>query len=121
MGNQPAEKAHIEMWSRRIEDTILNRALAFFHHATDGLGSLEIYQNKDWGIKNKELLIDGLKKLDEHLADKQFVVGDTFTLVDVTAVCSIDLVSWLEIGIPSEFVNITRWYNYISSRPSLAA
>jgi glutathione S-transferase len=121
MGTNPEEKARIEMWSRRIEDTILNRALAFFHHATDGLGSLETYQNKDWGIKSKELLNDGLRKLDEQLAEKQFAVGDDFTLADITAVCSIDLVTWLGIDIPDEFVNITRWYDFISSRPSLAA
>ena len=115
------EKAVIEMWSRRIEDSILNTGLAYFHHATEGLGSLEIYQNQEWGTKNKYFLIDGIEKLDHQLAENKFVVGEDFSMADITAYCSVDLARWRGFDIPSNCPHVLRWFNMIDQRPSIAA
>lgn len=47
MGETPTEKAEIEMWQRRVEQTLFDTVAAYFHHATPGLGTLELYQNKE--------------------------------------------------------------------------
>jgi len=121
MGNTPQEKANIEMWSRRVEDSILNTALAYFHHATDGLGPLENYQNVEWGRRNRDMMFAGIQKLDDQLANNQYVAGPSYSLADITAICAIDLIKWLGIELPAECVNLSTWYNNLSERPSMAA
>ena len=54
LGATPADQGKIDMWQRRVEDGLFNSILTYFHHATPGLGDLELYQNKDWGENNRE-------------------------------------------------------------------
>jgi glutathione S-transferase len=109
------------MWQRRVEASILEPALAYFHHATDGLGQLETYQNADWGCHNRDRVAGGLEKLDHQLNGWPFVVGDAFSIADITAVCGVDLAKALGIDIPESLVNVNRWYDLVSARPSMAA
>ncbi len=120
-GVAPRERAEIEMWQRRVEASILEPALAYFHHATDGLGQLETYQNADWGCHNRDRVAGGLEKLDHQLNGWPFVVGDAFSIADITAVCGVDLAKALGIDIPESLVNVHRWYDLVSARPSMAA
>ncbi len=57
MGRTPEEQAAVDMWQRRVEDGLMNAVGAYFHHATPGLGKIELYQNKEWGEKNRERAI----------------------------------------------------------------
>lgn len=121
MGESPEEKAEIEMWQRRVEQTMFNSISTYFHHGTPGLGKLETYQNEEWGKKNKEMFLDAMKRMDAHLSDKIFFVGEKPTIVDITALCAIDFGGFVELSIPAELKNLTRWYEAMSIRPSASA
>lgn len=121
MGKTPQEKAEIEMWSRRIEYGLMDAVAAYFHHATLGLGELETYQNVDWGKKNREKAIENIWFLDHILQNRRFIVGDVFSIADITALCAIDFAIFVNIAIPEECLNVKRWYNDVSSRPSAKA
>ena len=121
MGEKPEEKAEIEMWQRRIEHTMFDTIAAYFHHATPGLGDLEPYQNTAWGEHNRELFLAAMKKMDERLEGREFIAGDGFSIVDITALCAIDFGGFVDIGIPAALTNLTRWYNAVSSRPGASA
>ena len=121
LGGTAKEKAEIDMWQRRIEASILEPALAYFHHGTEGFGPLEIYQNPDWGSHNRDRVAAGLEKLDHQLNGRPFIVGDNFSVADITAVCGIDMAKAVGIDIPENFVNVLRWYDLVSARPSMAA
>ena len=121
MGEKPQEKAEIEMWQRRIEHTMFDTIATYFHHATPGLGDLEPYQNNAWGEHNRELFLAAMKKMDDRLEGREFIAGDGFSIVDITALCAIDFGGFVEIGIPAGLTNLTRWYNAVSSRPSASA
>ena len=60
--------------------------------------------------------------MDRELNGHQFVAGDRFTIADITALVAIDIGGRLaDIKIAPELVNLTRWYNAVSRRPSAMA
>jgi len=121
MGKTPKEKAEIEMWQRRVEQTMYDTIATYFHHGTPGLGDLEVYQNDAWGKKNKEWFEVALRRLDTHLEGRDFFVTDLFSVVDITALCAIGYGEFCDLKIPPELKNLTRWYTTVSARPSAAA
>jgi len=121
LGITPKEKAVIDMWLRRIDGTLMNTTSSYFHHATDGLGDEGRYRNKDWGQRNLSMLKTGLQDLNAHLTDKDFIVNNSFSLVDITALCALDFALFLEIVSLDEHANVKRWYDSVSGRPSAAA
>jgi glutathione S-transferase len=121
MGETPQEKAEIEMWSRRIEYGLMDAVATYFHHATPGLGKLELYQNVDWGKKNAERSLATMLLLNQELQGKKFIAGNTFTIADITALCAVDFAAFVGILIPEDCLNLKRWYKDISSRPSAKA
>ena len=53
--------------------------------------------------------------LDERLATKKFLSGNNYTIADMATFPWIARHEWHDIGL-SQFKNLTRWYNKISSR-----
>ncbi|MBL1292926.1 MAG: glutathione S-transferase [Thiotrichales bacterium] len=121
MGDTPAEQATVSMWQRRVEEGLMDASTTYYHHATPGLGALELYQNKDWGMKNHERTIATMKTLDAELANKKFIAGDKFSIADITAVCAIDFVVFAEIATLDSFPNLKRWHGEVSARDSAKA
>lgn len=121
MGETPEEKAEIEMWHRRIEQTLYDSIATYFHHGTPGLGALELYQNEEWGEKNLERFLDAMGRLDDRLAEHTFICGEKFSIVDITAFCGLYFASLVNIQIPDAHMNLKRWHADISGRPSAAA
>ncbi len=121
LGSTPAEQGRVDMWQRRVEDGLLNAILTYFHHATPGLGSLELYQNKDWGEKNRQRAADTMRFLDGELANRSYVAGESYSIADITALCGVDFCKFVELDIPEDCSNLKRWYDEVSARPSAAA
>ena len=121
MGETPEQVAEIEMWHRRVEQTMYDTIATFFHHGTPGLGDLETYQNKEWGEKNRERFFAAMERMDAHLEDKEFFVGESISIVDITALCAIDYGGFVDLTIPAELKNLTRWHQGMSARPSASA
>ncbi len=121
MGSTAAEQANISMWQRRVEEGLMDASTTYFHHATPGLGALELYQNKDWGEKNRERTIATMKTLDDELASKKFVAGDNFSIADITALCAIDFAVFAEIAKLEDYPNLNRWHGEVSARQSASA
>ena len=121
MGHTPRGKAITEMWQRRVEQSLMDPVLSFFHHATPGLGTLEPFQIAEWGEKNKDRAIAGMQLIDDQLADNRYIAGDAFSVADITGLCAVDVAAQLDIPIPEDCANVKRWYEDVSSRPSAAA
>jgi len=120
MGDSPAEKATIEMWERRVAQTLFDTVAFCFHHGTEGLGELELYQNKEWGEKNREFFRSGLEKLNDLLGERDFIAGKNFSVADITAYCAVGYAAYVDEDIPEDCSNLRRWYTNISQRPSMA-
>jgi GST-like protein len=61
--------------------------------------------------------------LDDHLAGRTFIVGDTYTIVDMAAWGWIDRANFVFSGATeplAPFANVARWFNVINARPAVA-
>ena len=119
-GSTAKERAVINMLQKRAESMVLEAVGTYFHHATDGLGpALEIYQNKEWGQKQKEISLKGLSYFDTVLADNTYLAGDHFTIADITLYAGIGFAGFAKIDIPADLTHIHRWLSLVAERPSI--
>lgn len=117
-GKDAKQRGVINMMMRRAEFMVLDAVGAYFHHATDGLGELETYQNKDWGLKQKEKALNGMRYFNQVLENNTFVTGDDFTAADITLFAGLAFADFAQIAIPSECTSLVEWRARVASRPS---
>ena len=120
-GKSAKDRAVIHMMQRRTEAGLLDAAATYFHHATPGLGpKIEVYQNREWGEKNRERAVAGMRYLDQVLTRQPFLAGNQFTMADITAFAGLVYAAIAKIEIPSELNNLKSWHERAASRPSIA-
>src|SRR4051812_44141245 len=86
-GGTPREKGVIHMMSKRAELELLDPISVYFHHATPGLGrDVEIYQNAEWGLRQRDKAIRGMHYFNTVLRRQPFVAGETFSMADITVI-----------------------------------
>lgn len=120
-GETPKERAVISMLQRRAETMVLDAVGAYFHHATDGLGpDLELYQNKEWGEKQKERALNGMVYFNKVLGDSAFVAGDDFTVADITLFAGLAFADFAGVETPAECENLLAWKAKVGARPSVS-
>jgi len=121
-GREAKERAIVNMMNRRAESMVLDAVGTYFHHATDGLGpDLETYQNSEWGEKQKEKSIAGMKYFDKVLSDAEFVTGDNFSAADITLYAGLAFADFAGVEIPGECSHLQSWRAKVAERPSCAA
>ena len=119
-GKSAKDRAVIHMMQRRTETGLLDAAATYFHHATPGLGpKIEVYQNREWGEKNRERTIAGMRYLDHVLARQSFLAGDHFTMADITAFAGLAYAAIAKIEVSSELNNLKSWHERVASRPGV--
>ena len=121
-GSTPKERAVVHMMQRRAEQNLLDAVGLYFHNATPGLGeALETYQNKEWGEKQKEKAIAGMRYFDQILAKQEYIVGSNFSVADITVYMGLAFADFAKIEISSQLTNLIAWRDKVSARPSVAA
>ncbi len=120
-GKTAKERAVIHMMQRRAEGNLLDAVAAYFHNATPGLGpDLETYQNREWGEKQKERAVGGMRYFDEVLGKQPYVAGSEFSMADITAFAGLAFADFARIEIPEDCNNLQAWREKVASRPSVA-
>ncbi|MGL5429329.1 MAG: glutathione S-transferase family protein [Vibrio sp.] len=117
-GDSALEQAQVEMWHRLIEFQGLYASFQALRNLSG------IYNDREncvyaWGEESKARVQQFLPELDRRLAQVDFVVGDRFTIVDITAYIFIDFAHHaLQIPVILHYPNITRWYQHLAQRPA---
>ncbi len=119
-GTTPLERAQVDMWIRRVEFQLMNPVGMFWRHAHPRTAAL-LTQFKDFGESNRANYESALKWLDHELADKPFVAGDTYTMADICALCTVDFADWIGLPVADDLVNVKAWHARVTARPSAAA
>lgn len=59
--------------------------------------------------------------LDDHLAGREFVAGEYYSIADITALVTVDFSAWIKMTPPPQATHIARWHEHVSARPSAQA
>ena len=120
MGTDPNEIAIIEMWQRRLELLLMMPIASVFRHGHPAMANLE-NQVIEWSEANKPRILSFYNWLDKQLKGKDFICLDRYTLADVTALTCFEFAKWPKINIPEDCLNLKKYYQMLSDRPSAKA
>ena len=115
LGN-PEERGELLSWLMFVASGLGPYSGQSVHFATFG-------RDKDADYARSRYLAEAerhYRVMDEHLAGREFFVGDTFTIVDVSAWGWVDRASRvLGEGRLVEFPEVKRWFDGIDARPAV--
>ncbi|MFL9865096.1 glutathione S-transferase [Paraburkholderia fungorum] len=119
-GRTPLEKGVIHMMSKRAELELLDAISVYFHHATPGLGpNVELYQNAEWGFRQRDKALRGMRYFNDVLTKQPFVAGDAFSMADITLIGGLVFASIVKLPVPAECEALLAWYTRMRERPSV--
>jgi glutathione S-transferase len=125
-GRSPKEKAVIHMMQKRAEAELLDAVGNYFHFATPGLGpdlqafkSLEWSGRQEWGNRQRDRALGGMKYFDSVLQAQPWVAGDAFSMADITVFAGLMFADAAGIAIPQEDLALMAWRSKVAELPSV--
>ena len=117
MGDSPLQKAQVEMWQRRVEFAFFLPVGMAFQHTT-GYFKDRMTPCSEWGQDCKKSAYGFMKLVNQHLENNQYLLGDYFSIADVTMVCALDFARVVDIRPNEKHPNLIRWHELVLSRKS---
>ena len=119
-GRTPRERGLIHMMNRRAEIELLDAVSVYFHHATPGLGpDVEVYQNAEWGLRQRDKALRGMRYFDEVLGKQAFVATEAFSMADITVIAGLIFAGAVKLPVPDECKALRDWWERMQERPSV--
>lgn len=125
-GKTAKEKAVIHMMQKRAESELADPVGFYFHHATPGLGAaLQPYKSPEWegrvewGNRQRDKAVAGMKYFDRVLRSQPYVAGDHFSMADITVLGGLIFAGFANIDIPEECTALKSWQANVQQRPSV--
>lgn len=85
-----------------------------------GLGpDVELYQNAEWGFRQRGKALKGMRYFNEVLKKQSFVAGDAFSMADITVTGDLVFASIVKIPVPAKCDALLAWYARLRERPSV--
>ncbi len=120
-GRTPLEKGVIHMMSKRAELELLDAISQYFHHGTPGLGpQVELYQNPEWGFRQRDKALRGMHYFDAVLRNQPYIAGNEFSMADITVIAGLIFASIVRLEVPAECTALLAWYGRMLERPSVS-
>jgi glutathione S-transferase len=126
LGTTPSEKAEIASWHWRVEfegllaiaEALRNSAPAMVNRALPGpVDYAQIPELAQRGLARVQQFMDMLEK---HLAGREFIAANQFSIVDITAVVAIDFARVVRVKPGEQHINLRRWRDTMALRPSFS-
>ena len=124
-GNDKEERAIIDMWNRRIEldgflpllHSVRNKTSFFKGKVVPGTRT-SITQSPEIVERGIEMFDILLNRIEPHLSKNKFLLGDKFTIADITSHFMFNLSNMLKIDFGQKYKNVYRWKSDLDKRPS---
>ena len=124
-GNDTEERAIIDMWNRRIEldgflpllHSVRNKTSFFKGKVVPGTRT-SITQSPEIVERGIEMFDILLNRIEPHLSKNKFLLGDKFTIADITGHFMFNLSNMLKIDFGQKYKNVYRWKSDLEKRPS---
>jgi glutathione S-transferase len=127
IGDSAENRAEILMWNGRIESAGFAGIAESYRNFAKGMVGRAL-PGPDNYEQIAELIERGTRRanafygrLDQHLAGRDFVAGDKFSIADITGMVSVDFAKNIKLDLPAQFSNLRRWYEGLAARPSATA
>lgn len=129
LGRDAREKALIICRQRKMEfegmistsEVFRNQHEQFEKRSIPGGGSDSIPAIPQLIERGQQTLERFFLWLEKYLEEDEYLAGNYFSVVDITALCAIDFAAWVDIKIPDNNKLTKAWYEKVSSRPSAEA
>jgi glutathione S-transferase len=119
-GRSALERAQVDMWLRRVEFVLMGPVGNFWRHAHPYTAKV-VKQFNEFGESNREGAEAAFRWFDRELEGKDFILGDYFSVADITALCVIDFAGFAGLEMPDGTPHLHAWHARVSSRPSASA
>jgi glutathione S-transferase len=120
-GRTPLEQGIIHMMNKRAEIELLDAISVYFHHGTPGLGpQVELYQNQEWGLRQRDKALRGMYYFDKVLQENAFVAGGSFSMADITLIGGLVFAAIVKLEVPCECSALRSWFEKMKKRDSVA-
>lgn len=123
-GTTPLEAGLVQSWISKVEQQGLAAMADAFRNATPGLkgralpGPDAYEQIPELAERGRERVLAFLLRLDGHLAEHEYLAGDSYSAADITALVFVDFARRGRIRPDADTPALDRWYAAVSSRPS---
>jgi glutathione S-transferase len=127
LGSTDEERARVLMWNSKVEQQGLWAVADAFRNAAKGLkdravtGLVAYPQIPELAERGRGRVEQFFRRLDEQLGDNEFVAGDRYSIADISAMVVVDFSAWIKLSVPEDAINIQRWHESVSARPSAQA
>ena len=124
-GSDKEERAIIDMWNRRIEldgflpllHSVRNKTSFFKGKVVPGTRT-SITQSPEIVERGIEMFDILLNRIEPHLSKNKFLLGDKFTIADITSHFMFNLSNMLKIDFGQKYKNVYRWKSDLEKIPS---
>ena len=127
MGETAEEKALVASWQREAERNGFYAVMEVFRNSAPGLkgralpGPHDYEQIPALAERGRARVERFFETMEAELAGRAFVCGPDFSIADITTLVTLDFAKWIKLTIPEQSVNLRRWYDAVSARPSAKA
>ena len=126
LGVTPAEKAEVASWNWRLEfegllaiaEALRNGSPSMANRALPG--PVDYAQIPALAERGRARVQQFFAALEAHLADRDFIATDRFSIADITAVVAVDFARVVRIKPGDEHPNLLRWRAAMALRPSMS-
>ena len=125
LGITPIEKAEIASWNWRVEFEGLMAVAEAMRNSAPSLANRALTGPTDYP-QIPELAQRGLARLqhffvtlNDHLANRDFIATDRFSVADITAVVVVDFARIVKIKPGEQHPHLQRWRAVMAQRPSM--
>lgn len=119
IGRSPDEKAEVRMWTRRVDLNVCEPLANGFRYGE----GLAIFRDRMRCIPEasaalKQIAQDNLAKVDAHLAGRQYLCGERFTMADVLLFAFLDFAQGVGQPLDAAKHGVQAWFERVGARPS---
>ena len=127
MGSDPQDKAIITAAQRRAERDGFYAVVEAFRNFTPDLKGRSLpgpdgyEQIPALAERGRARVLRFFETMEAELAGRAFVCGPGYSIADITTLVTVDFAKRIKLTIPEASVNLRRWYDAVSARPSAKA
>jgi len=115
LGHGPLERAQILSWDAyvfndgflAVAEALRNRSSAFKDRAV--AGPEPIAQIAELEARGRQRLQIFWRRLEQHLENRQFIVGDAMTFADIDAFVVVGFAAWIKERLPESRPRVQEW------------